>query len=71
MGVALVPEPLMQLSIPGVVYRRLDEMEQHADLLLVSRNDETGGAVRAFLRVARGAAARRQSGAHSYPSHDA
>ncbi|MDR0212319.1 MAG: LysR family transcriptional regulator [Pseudomonas putida] len=60
MGVALVPEPLMQLSIPGVVYRRLDEMEQHADLLLVSRNEETGGAVQAFLKVARDAVARRQ-----------
>lgn len=53
MGVALVPEPLLQVHIPGVAYRRLDGMEPQADLLLVSRNEETGGAVRAFLGIAR------------------
>ncbi|MNE76608.1 DNA-binding transcriptional activator XapR [compost metagenome] len=55
LGVALVPEPLMQMRIPGVAYCRLDDMEQQADLLLVSRNGESGGAVRAFLGIARGA----------------
>ena len=53
MGVALVPEPLLQVHIPGVAYRRLGGMEPQADLLLVSRNEETGGAVRAFLGIAR------------------
>ena len=50
---ALVPEPLLQVHIPGVAYRRLGGMEPQADLLLVSRNEETGGAVRAFLGIAR------------------
>ncbi|KIY42655.1 LysR family transcriptional regulator [Pseudomonas sp. 10-1B] len=57
MGVALVPEPLAQVSIPGVAYRRLDGVEQQADLLLVSRNGESNGAVRAFLGIARNAVA--------------
>ncbi|QEY72036.1 LysR substrate-binding domain-containing protein [Pseudomonas denitrificans (nom. rej.)] len=57
MGVALVPEPLMQVRIPGVVYRHLDDLQQPADLLLVSRNGEGGGAVRAFLGIARQALA--------------
>ncbi|WP_132589361.1 LysR substrate-binding domain-containing protein [Pseudomonas aeruginosa] len=57
MGVALVPEPLMQVRIPGVVYRHLDDLQQPADLLLVSRNGEGGGAVRAFLGIARHALA--------------
>lgn len=53
LGVALVPEPLLQVNIPGVAYRRLDGVEQQADLLLVSRNGEVNGAVRAFLGTAR------------------
>ncbi|MHC6225565.1 LysR substrate-binding domain-containing protein [Pseudomonas sp. X10] len=61
MGVALVPEPLVQLSIPGVVYRRLDEAEPQADLLLVSRHKESSGAVRAFLGAVRQAVAQRRN----------
>lgn len=52
MGVAMVPAPLMQVTIPGLTYRTFDDMEPHTDLLLISRVNETGGAVRAFLRVA-------------------
>jgi len=52
MGVALVPTPLMQVSIPGLIYRTFDDVEPLADLLLISRVNEIGGAVRAFLRVA-------------------
>ncbi|NVZ69393.1 LysR substrate-binding domain-containing protein [Pseudomonas costantinii] len=52
MGVAMVPAPLMQVSIPGLTYRTLDDVEPHTDLLLISRANETGGAVRVFLRVA-------------------
>lgn len=52
MGVAMVPAPLMQVSIPGLTYRTFDDVEPHTDLLLISRISETGGAVRAFLRVA-------------------
>lgn len=53
LGVALVPEPLMKMPIPGLVYRVLEEMEPRADLLMISRISETGGAVRAFLEMAR------------------
>lgn len=53
MGVALVPTPLMQVAIPGLVYRTFDDVEPQADLLLISRVNETSGAVRAFLTVAR------------------
>jgi DNA-binding transcriptional LysR family regulator len=52
MGVALVPTPLMQVSIPGLIYRTLDDVELQADLLLISRVNETSGAVQAFLKVA-------------------
>lgn len=47
----------MRLRIPGVVYRRLDDLQQPADLLLVSRNGEGGGAVRTLLGIARQALA--------------
>jgi DNA-binding transcriptional LysR family regulator len=52
MGVAMVPAPLMQVTIPGLTYRPFDDVEPHTDLLLISRVNEIGGAVRAFLRVA-------------------
>ncbi|MGZ7460223.1 LysR substrate-binding domain-containing protein [Pseudomonas sp. Ma2-10] len=52
MGVAMVPAPLMQVTIPGLTYRSFDDVEPHTDLLLISRVKEIGGAVRAFLRVA-------------------
>jgi DNA-binding transcriptional LysR family regulator len=52
MGVAMVPSPLMQVTIPGLTYRMFDDVEPHTDLLLISRANETGGAVRAFLKVA-------------------
>ncbi|WP_455925397.1 LysR substrate-binding domain-containing protein [Pseudomonas putida] len=53
MGVALVPTSLMQMRIPGLVYRALEDMPTQGDLLLISRRQETSGAVRAFLAVAR------------------
>ena len=57
LGVALVPTPLMNMAIPGLIYRTLDDAQPRADLLLISRVDETNGAVRAFLKVARDATA--------------
>jgi DNA-binding transcriptional LysR family regulator len=53
LGVALVPAPLAQVAIPGVVYRVLDSAALTANLMLVSRKDERGGAVRAYLIQAR------------------
>ncbi|HZZ11293.1 MAG TPA: LysR substrate-binding domain-containing protein [Paraburkholderia sp.] len=56
LGVALVPAPLEHVSIPNLIYRPLVEKSLSADLLLVSRADETSGAVLAFLALARSAA---------------
>ncbi|CAD6528022.1 Hca operon transcriptional activator HcaR [Paraburkholderia metrosideri] len=53
LGVALVPAPLDQVTIPNLTYRPIVEKEFQADLLLISRADETDGAVRAFLALAR------------------
>ncbi|ASG88828.1 LysR family transcriptional regulator [Salmonella enterica subsp. salamae] len=52
-GLALVPEPLSHVSIPGLVYRSLDTTKLSANLMLLSRQKENNGAVNAFLRMAR------------------
>ncbi|WP_260854436.1 LysR substrate-binding domain-containing protein [Paraburkholderia sp. BCC1884] len=54
LGIALVPAPLDQVAIPSLVYRPIVEKDLSADLLLVSRVNETDGAVRAFLALTRG-----------------
>ncbi|MFV0265397.1 MAG: LysR substrate-binding domain-containing protein [Kluyvera sp.] len=51
-GLALIPEPLMNVSIPGLVYRPLDVPALSANLMLVSREKENNGAIRAFLTLA-------------------
>lgn len=53
LGLALVPAPLQQVNIPGLVYRRLNAPAFTANLLLISRDEETSGAVNAFLLLAR------------------
>lgn len=53
LGLALVPAPLQQVNIPGLVYRRLNAPAFTANLLLISRDEETSGAVNAFLSLAR------------------
>ncbi|MNO05116.1 hypothetical protein D3C81_2263700 [compost metagenome] len=58
MGLALVPAPLQQVNIPGLVYRRLNAPALMANLLLISRDTETSGAVNAFLSLAAQGAAR-------------
>ncbi|EAO9608487.1 LysR family transcriptional regulator [Salmonella enterica] len=52
-GLALVPEPLRNISIPGLVYRPLDTPELSANLMLISRKLENSGVVQAFLSIAR------------------
>ncbi|MBA7847826.1 LysR family transcriptional regulator [Klebsiella sp. RHBSTW-00484] len=52
-GLALVPDPLKHVSIPGLVYRPLDAPELSANLMLISRRQENNGAVQAFLQIAR------------------
>jgi DNA-binding transcriptional LysR family regulator len=51
-GLALVPAPLDAMSIPHLVYRPITEKNLSADLLLLSRANETSGAVKAFLKFA-------------------
>ncbi|WGS55173.1 LysR substrate-binding domain-containing protein (plasmid) [Paraburkholderia sp. D15] len=53
LGLALVPQPLANVAIPDLVYRPLDASSLTADLTLLSRVDESGGAVNAFLSLAR------------------
>ncbi|MBA7934631.1 LysR family transcriptional regulator [Klebsiella sp. RHBSTW-00215] len=52
-GLALVPDPLKHVSIPGLVYRPLDASELSANLMLISRRKVNNGAVQAFLQIAR------------------
>jgi len=51
-GLALVPEPLTNICVPGVVYRPLDAPALAANLMLISRQKENNGAVTAFLKIA-------------------
>lgn len=51
-GLALVPEPLMNICVPGVVYRPLDAPALAANLMLISKQKENNGAVAAFLKIA-------------------
>ena len=53
MGVALVPAALERLQIPHLTYRKIPELSDVADLVLISRAAETSGVVRAFLQLAR------------------
>lgn len=53
LGIALVPAPLAQVAIPGVVYRVLDEPQLSANLMLVSRKDEPSAAVNAYINHTR------------------
>ena len=51
LGVAIVPEPLQQVAVPGLAFVPLDEPSLRADLLLTSRRSETNGAVKAFVSL--------------------
>lgn len=52
-GLALVPEPLLNISIPGLVYLPLDAPVLSANLMVISRKLEDSGAVQAFRAIAR------------------
>ncbi|GAB7129027.1 LysR family transcriptional regulator [Silvimonas sp. JCM 19000] len=54
LGLALVPAPLQQVGIPGLVYRPLRRVELSANLVMISRVLEPGNAVRAYLALATG-----------------
>ena len=51
LGIALVPAPLGQLSIPNITYRPLAGAARPSPLLLLSRAQESSGAVNAFLNA--------------------
>ncbi|MGB7802819.1 LysR substrate-binding domain-containing protein [Buttiauxella sp.] len=53
LGIALVPAPLAQVAIPGVIYRVLDSKELAANLMMVSRKEEPSAAVIAYLNHTR------------------
>ncbi len=52
LGIAVVPAPLAELSIPMLVYRPIEGDGPMADLMLLSRADETTGAVIAYRELA-------------------
>jgi DNA-binding transcriptional LysR family regulator len=53
LGIALIPAPLETLTVPNIVYRRLTGSRLTSTLLLLSRVQETSGAVQAYLNLAR------------------
>ncbi len=53
LGFAVVPEPLQEVAVPGLVFVPLNEISLRADLLLTSRRNETSGAVQAFVSTSR------------------
>ena len=53
LGLAIVPAPIEQVAIPNIAYRQISGATISADLFLISRKQETSGAVRAFLTQAR------------------
>ena len=52
-GLAPVPAPIQQVSLPNLTYRPLDGDNMMSTLMLLSRASETSGAVNAFVALAR------------------
>ena len=50
LGVALVPEPLEQVHVPGLAYRRLEAPELTANLQMIARAGESSPAVKTWLK---------------------
>lgn len=53
LGVALFPAVLSKMAVPGLSMRPLSGGSNFADLVRLSRTDETSGAVRAYMDCAR------------------
>jgi DNA-binding transcriptional LysR family regulator len=53
LGVALVPAQTAHIAIPGLTFRPLEESGIVSELLVLSRAEETSGAARALLAIAR------------------
>ena len=52
LGLALIPAPLQQVNIPGLVYRSLNAPEVAANLVIIGRATEPGRTVAAYLALA-------------------
>jgi DNA-binding transcriptional LysR family regulator len=53
LGLAVLPDFLARVTVPGVEYRPLETSARKADLVLLSRAQETSGAVKKYLALAR------------------
>jgi DNA-binding transcriptional LysR family regulator len=62
LAVALVPEPIGQMKIPGLTFRPLADFVPPSRLVMLSRADETSGAVNAYLKLVRAQCAQLQHG---------
>lgn len=51
LGLALIPAPLQQVHIPGLVYRPLNEPDLTANLVMISRAQEASATVKAYLAL--------------------
>lgn len=51
LGLALIPAPLQQVKIPGLIYRILNAQALTANLVMISRIQEPGNTVTAFLAM--------------------
>ena len=60
LALAFVPEPLSQMRIPGLTFRPLADFVPPARLVLLSRADETSGAIKAYLKFVRAQSAQLQ-----------
>jgi DNA-binding transcriptional LysR family regulator len=54
LGISLVPASLSHVAVPKVVYRAIADSGLTSNLVLISRAQETAGAVRAFLNLSLG-----------------
>lgn len=52
LGLALIPAPLQQVTIPGLVYRQLSTPQVMANLVIIGRTVEPGRTVAAYLALA-------------------
>ncbi|MCU6668737.1 LysR substrate-binding domain-containing protein [Enterobacteriaceae bacterium H4N4] len=51
LGLALIPAPLQQVHIPGLVYRPLKEAEFTANLVMIGRAQEASATVNAYFKL--------------------
>jgi DNA-binding transcriptional LysR family regulator len=53
LGVAVIPAVLSRMAMPGLSMRPLSGVSNFAELVRLSRAEETSGAVRAYMDCAR------------------